>query len=215
MHNHCLFKAEPLFIKPLYYPGEIIFSRFSGLLQKEISFRSFDLDLDLEMIHRWVNMDYTRQFWRLSWTKDKLYELYYSIQRNSNGHSYIGLLDRQPVCQFDVYRVLADEIARFMPTGPQDCGFHLLMAPNTNPVPGLSLSVITSYLDYFFSFPQATAMYAEPDIHNHRSNQLVKRAGFRFQHQILMSYKTANLYSITKEQFHAYGHPVFSKAPAI
>lgn len=211
MSIYCLYKTEPLTVKPLYYPGGIIFSRYSSLLKKEISFRSFDLDTDLDMVHTWVNMDYTQQFWRLALTKEKLFQLYYSIQRNSNGHSYIALLDGNPVCQFDVYRVLADEIHQHIVAAPQDCGFHLLMAPNENPIHGLSLFIITSYLDYYFSFPEATVMYAEPDIENLRSNSLVKRVGFRLLKKIPMSYKIANLYSITKEQFYAHGNDLFSE----
>lgn len=155
------------------------------------------------MIHQWVNMDYTKAFWRLAIDKQQLYALYYSIQRNSNGHSYIGLLDEQPICQFDVYRILADEIKKHIPATENDCGFHLLMAPNEKPISGLSVAIVHTYLSYFFGFPEATVMYAEPDIRNHRSNRIVQRAGFRFHHPIEMSYKTANLYSITKQQFHA------------
>lgn len=147
-------------------------------------------------------MEYTKNYWRLALNKQNLYDLYYSIQRNSNGHSYIGLLDDQPICQFDVYRILADEIKQYITATEDDCGFHLLMAPNETPIKGLSVSILQAYLHYYFSFPEAARMYAEPDIHNYRSNQILQRANFHFHHQIKMSYKTANLYSITKQQFH-------------
>ena len=203
MSQQNLFKFQPLFCKPLYYPGEIIFSRKIEQLQKTLSFRSFNIETDLHLVHRWVNMDYTKRYWRLAWTKDKLYQLYYSIQRNSNGHSYLGLLDNDPICQFDVYRILADEIRQHIKAAETDCGFHLLMAPNNSPVSGLTVSVVQAYLDYFFTFPEATRMFGEPDIRNTRSNQVLQRAGFLFQQQITMSYKKANLYSINKQQFHA------------
>jgi hypothetical protein len=198
-----LYKTEPLFLKPLFYPGNFIFSRQFISIQKQIRFRSFNVDDDLEMIHRWINMEYTSRFWRLAITVDQLKKLYYSIQRNSNAHSYIGFLEQKPICQFDVYRVLADELSKQINVTEHDCGFHLLMAPNEQPVAGLTQAVITAFLDYYFSFPEASIMYAEPDVLNDRSNRLLQKTGFSFIEQISMSYKTANLYSITKEQFHA------------
>lgn len=201
MKGHQLYAVQPLFLKPLFYPGEIIFTRHIIQLNKTLSFRSLNLGTDLNMIHKWVNMDYTLAYWRLNGSKQHLYELYYSIQRNSNGHSYIALLDDQPICQFDVYRILADEIRQFIPANENDCGFHLLMAPNEKPISGLSVAIVQAYLSYYFTFREATQMFAEPDIRNNRSNQILQRAGFSFHHSIEMSYKTANLYSITKQNF--------------
>lgn len=197
---------QPLFLKPLHYPGDIIFSRHIQSLQKTVSFRSFDLEKDTDLIHHWVNQPYALPFWQLDGKRDRVYDLYYNIQRNSNGHSYLGLLDDQPICQFDVYRVLADELRHFVPADENDCGFHLLMAPNDQPIPGLTLMIVESFLYYFFSFGQARQMYAEPDLTNRRSNRILQQLGFTYHHAIEMSYKTAKLYSITKEQFYA-THP--------
>lgn len=197
---------QPLFLKPLFYPGEIIFSFHLQSIQKTISFRSFDLQKDTDLIHQWVNQPYALPFWQLDGNRERVYDLYYNIQRNSNGHSYLGLLDDQPICQFDVYRVLADELRLFVTADENDCGFHLLMAPNEKPVPGLTVMIVESFLQYFFSFPQAKRMYAEPDLTNRRSNRILQRVGFSYHHAIEMSYKTAKLYSITRDQFQSRQH---------
>lgn len=166
-----------------------------------------ELERDLDMIFDWVNRDYALTYWQLDGTMKRVYDTYYAIQRNSNGHSYIGLLDGRPVCQFDVYRILADEIRQYIMADENDCGFHLLMAPNESPVHGLSVAITRTFLEYYFSFEDATRMFAEPDIRNQRSNSILQKAGFRYLHGITMSYKTANLYCITKQQFHA-THPI-------
>jgi RimJ/RimL family protein N-acetyltransferase len=186
----------PLFIKPLYYPGGILFT------QGELAFRSFNLETDLDLIYQWVNMDYTLKYWQLDGSRERVLDLYYNIQRNSHGHSFIGLLNGRPVCQFDVYRVLADEIRQFVTADENDCGFHLLMGPNEKPIPGLSLALIHAMLSYYFSFSAAERMYAEPDISNQRSNLLLQRTGFRFIQSIQMSYKIAHLYCLTKQAFY-------------
>jgi RimJ/RimL family protein N-acetyltransferase len=133
-------------------------------------------------------------------------DTYYNIQRNSNGHSFIGLLNGKPICQFDIYRVLADEIRQFITADQHDCGFHLLMGPKDKAISGLSLALIKAMLAYYFSFPQARRMYAEPDISNMRSNYLLQRAGFQFIQGITMSYKLANLYCLTRDQFESTTH---------
>jgi acetyl CoA:N6-hydroxylysine acetyl transferase len=192
--------GEPIFIKPLRYPGDILFT------QGELAFRSFNLETDLDFIYGWVNMDYALKYWQLDGDRERVLDTYYNIQRNSNGHSFIGLLNGKPICQFDIYRVLADEIRQFVTADQHDCGFHLLMGPNEKTIPGLSLALINAMLAYYFSFPEAERMYAEPDISNMRSNYLLQRVGFQFIQGITMSYKQANLYCLTREQFQSTTH---------
>jgi RimJ/RimL family protein N-acetyltransferase len=194
--------VRPIFIKPLGYPGGVLTKHFSSKLQAILSFRSLNLETDLEMLHSWVNSDYAIPFWQFNASKSKLFEFYYDVQRCSCGHSYIGLLNGDPICQLDVYQVIHDELNQFIVADEYDCGFHLLMAPNKSPIHGLTLETVRTFLNYFFRFPQASRMFGEPDIHNKKSNLLLQKLGFRYMHQILMSYKTATLYSVTKTQFY-------------
>lgn len=170
--------------------------------KNNIQFRSLDLGTDISLIHDWVTQPYTHRFWQLNVSREKVYALYKNILRDPDGHSFIGLWDHQPICQVDVYRVMADEVHNHIPDAMEnDCGMHLLMAPAKYPVTGLTRSVLTTFLHFYFSFPGAQIMYGEPDIENDKANQLVKSCGFTFLKNIPMSYKTANLYSITKQQF--------------
>ena len=58
-----------------------------------------------------------------------------------------------------------------------------------------------SFLDYYFSFPKSKRMFGEPDEENIKANQLVEKAGFQFVKPITMSYKRANLWVCTREEF--------------
>jgi RimJ/RimL family protein N-acetyltransferase len=44
-------------------------------------------------------------------------------------------------------------------------------------------------------------MFAEPDVTNPRSNRILQQVGFQFIESIKMSYKTANLYVLTRDRF--------------
>jgi acetyl CoA:N6-hydroxylysine acetyl transferase len=192
---------RPIAIKPLAYSGGIIYKEaVDGL--GTIAFRSFELDRDETMIHDWVNRDYALRYWQLDGDRRRVRDTYHAIQRSGEGHSFIGLLNGVPICQFDVYRVLADEIREFIPApGPQDCGFHLLMAPNEKPIPGLSVTITRAMLRHYFHFAEAERMYAEPDVTNPRSNRILQQVGFQFIESVKMSYKTANLYVLTRDHF--------------
>jgi RimJ/RimL family protein N-acetyltransferase len=192
---------RPIAIKPLHYPGDILFKKYLEDLGT-LAFRSFDLERDEQLIHDWVNREYALRYWQLDGDRSRVHETYYAIQRSGEGHSFMGLLNGVPICQFDVYRILADEIREFIPAaGNQDCGFHLLMAPNEKPIPGLSIAITRAMLEHYFSFPASGRMYAEPDVTNPRSNRILREVGFQFIETVKMSYKTAHLYIITREIF--------------
>jgi acetyl CoA:N6-hydroxylysine acetyl transferase len=179
-------------------------SSFIKSLNGIISFRSFDVSTDLNRIHEWVNLDYAHTFWQMRGSIGLLRSCYQCIQQNPYSHSFIGQLNDQPVCQFDVYKVAADELAAHVDFQENDCGFHLLMAPvgsAVNTIHGLTTALIHHYLKYYFSQVGTGCLFAEPDAANQKSIQLLEKAGFEKIKNITMSYKKAQLYQLTKNKF--------------
>jgi RimJ/RimL family protein N-acetyltransferase len=97
--------------------------------------------------------------------------------------------------------VFADELSDHISSVPYDCGFHLLMAPNDKPIPGLTVCVVKSFLSYYFSFPEAQRMYAEPDVTNEKSIRLLEKCGFKKLKTVEMSYKRAHVYCLERNEF--------------
>jgi hypothetical protein len=190
-----------LFCKPPVGNSEILFSKFSSDLVDYISFRSLDMDKDIDLIYDWVNQPYTIEFWKMNGSKDALIETYSSIINNLHAHSFIGLLGTKPVCQIDIYRVLADELSNHLSVNPEDCGMHLLMAPNYKRVKGLTRKVVTSFLKFYFSFPIAHTMYGEPDTNNQKAKKVLCDLGFEYLNEAVLSYKTASIYRISRGTF--------------
>jgi acetyl CoA:N6-hydroxylysine acetyl transferase len=182
---------------------EILYDHFFDKIDGPVTFRSLDLAGDLSMVHTWVNMDYTRAYWQMRGSVGLLRACYQCIQQNPLAHSFIGLYKQSPVCQFDIYQVSADELADYVDYDPTDAGFHLLMAPNAAPVHYLTITLIQAFLDFYFSYPGSGVMFAEPDSQNLKSIHLLQRAGFKKIKTIEMSYKTAHVYSLTKNDFYA------------
>jgi acetyl CoA:N6-hydroxylysine acetyl transferase len=185
-----------LFCKP--EPGNFIYYSQFAHLPNLICFKSLDLEKDLPVIHRWVNMDYAKTFWQMEGSFEPLLEVYEKIMGHANAHSFVGFYGDQLICQLDLYMIGVDELSYHLPGEEEHCGFHLLMAPRTKTIPGLTSALVRGFLEYYFSFPAAQKMYGEPDTRNQKSIALVKQAGFEFQRTISLSYKTAFLYSLSR-----------------
>lgn len=196
---------SPLFCKPL--PGmlsnELLFYLNNKHENNSIAFRSLDLSIDLDTIHHWVNQPYTLRYWQLNVDKASLHKIYSTLLENPLTHSFIGLFNDKIVCQIDCYAVAADELKNHADPTPGNCGLHILMCPPRELKKGLTDNMLKAFIKFFFSFGAAQTLFGEPDHRNTAANYAAKRAGFEFQKQITLSYKTANLYSITKQQFYA------------
>lgn len=186
-----------LFCKPYTACTLAVYQLAAGALR----FRSLDLKQDIAVIHQWVNRDYALPYWQLEGPLSYVKGVYQSILENPNGHSFIGLLNNERVCLVDVYQVLADELKAHVAARETDCGLHLLMAPVEQPVPGLTRQVLAAFLQYFFSFPQADRLYAEPDVRNYKSIRLLQAMRFSYQKDITLSYKEAHLYVLERRVF--------------
>ena len=192
-----------LFLKPSaeHSSSEVLFCKFSSDLVNYISFRSLDIQKGIELIYNWVHQPYALEFWKMDVSKDCLIETYSSILASPHAHSFIGLLGSKPVCQIDVYRVLADELSSHFEVDTEDCGMHLLMAPNNGRIKGLTKMMVAAFLKFYFSFPVAGNMYGEPDTNNVKAKKVLDSLGFEYLKEAELSYKTASVYKITRKSF--------------
>jgi len=190
----------PLFCKPAAGQQAILFTKFYSQLQGNISFRSLNLKTDLPLIHEWVNSPYALKYWQMNGHFSQLLSVYQCMEYNPYAHSFVGILNKMIICQLDVYALAIDELKDHVEAQAHDTGFHLLMAPNTNPIKNLTVSVINAFLDFYFSFHQAKRLFGEPDATNERSIALLNKNGFKQIKTIQMSYKQAHVFTIQKQE---------------
>lgn len=181
-------------------PGTIIFSKKFSELDEIVSFRSLDLNVDLEMIHSWMNQAYSRRFWQLDRSVSVIRNTYQGVIESPGAHSFIGMMDNKPFCLIDLYMIARDELADHIPHLPGDCGLHLLMCPPREMQKGWSIAALNAFKDFYFSFSQCNHLYAEPDTENHSANKLAIKAGFKFLKEVQLSYKKANLYCLGRQR---------------
>jgi RimJ/RimL family protein N-acetyltransferase len=167
-------------------------------LNGRLSFRSLDLEKDIDTVFSWVNQEYARAFWQMNGSKEVLKNTYRDLLDNPHAHSFIALLKDQPVGQIDLYLVEADELSNHVDTAENDCGLHILMLPPRESKKNLAKDVLSAFIEFFFSHANAGKLYAEPDAANATANLLAKNTGFTFLKEIDLSSKTANLYCILR-----------------
>lgn len=188
-----------LFCKPVHsIAEEILYHKEDFRHPGTIHFRSLH-ETDFDMIHDWVNQPYAKKFWCLEGTRELIDDTYQNILQNQQAHSYIGLFNNRIVCQVDLYLVAADELKDHIEHQPDDCGLHLLMAPPRQLKRGIALTMLRAFVSYYFSFPMAKRLFAEPDRENMPANVLAQKAGFKFLKSITLSTKKATLYCIQRE----------------
>jgi RimJ/RimL family protein N-acetyltransferase len=193
-HSKALFIKPDKSDKPLYR---------NKIDHDVISFRSLIPDEDIDFLFNWTHLPYSKRFWQQDVSKSNLLALFNETIAHPYTHSFIGSINEQPVCQVELYNIHTDELKEHLNYGMHDCGLHLLMLPPKQLKKGWTILMLTQFLHFYFSYPEAEHLYIEPDQENSLANQLAKRAHFHFHKTVKLSYKTANLYSISKQQFHA------------
>ena len=197
----------PAFFKPVNDDG-FFFEQYSEKIKSTIRFRSLNLEKDLVVIHDWVTQPYTAKYWQMNVDPSELKAIYRSIINCPLTHSFVGTINDKIVCQIDCYHVSQEELNDHVNGEDGDCGLHILMLPPRESEKGLTEIMLRVFTQFYFSFEQANKLYGEPDIANQHGNIAAKKAGFHFLKTIQLSYKTANLYSITRSQFQSGQHDI-------
>lgn len=166
-----------------------------------LSVRSLRPETDLGILYGWVNESYAIRFWQMNGSRKLLESTYNTLLSNPWAHPFVILCNEQLIGQVDLYLVNADELGTHVSAAANDCGLHLIMQPPKQSSKGLSEAALKTFISFYFSMPEAGALYAEPDANNQMAILLAKKAGFTFQKHIRLSYKSAHLYLIKKDQY--------------
>jgi hypothetical protein len=174
-----------------------------------LEIRALNMTLDLPTLNQWFNLDYTKKFWGMDGYSDDELRLYYNKEIEKKGSVfYVILIDGFLIAYFEVYYAVLDEIGRIQRFGDNDIGLHFLLGPGKQIItrlPNLILHLTRKLLilavDYLFTYGNANAVVVEPDVDNSAANDLARRIGFRFCRRLQLSYKMANLYRFSKNDF--------------
>ena len=207
---------------PLWASGDLIplVTNWSALSYAEEldglgSFRLIPVDpaAHAPVMHDFVTQRHTR-FWGMSdWTVEKVREIYEFVDSLSTHHAYLILLNDRPIGIFQTFEPDADPVGERYPVQPGDVGMHLLLAPGRRPPRGLVDSLTPALARYLLADPAKDRIVVEPDVRNAMALRRLQSLGFRFDDEIDLPDKRAQLAFLTRAAYES-AHLTGRGAPA-
>jgi RimJ/RimL family protein N-acetyltransferase len=162
--------------------------------------RPLDMELDIPLIHNWVNRDYA-VYWEMNgFSVEEVKNTYYNIQEKAQ--VYIGKFNNNVAFLLECYNPEDDIVGKYYESQKGDKGMHILVAPSEKPIPNFTWNIFTVILDFIFSDGKNQRIVVEPDARNHKIHLLNKRAGFVFQRVLDLPHKQAHLEFCTREDYY-------------
>lgn len=169
----------------------------------DLTMRPLDPAREAPLIHGWVTQERAR-FWMMSdYTVEEVREVYKWIDAQDTHAAYLVLLDDRPVALFQTYDPHAEEIGLHYDVQDGDVGFHLLMGPSDQPVPGLTAEVVDHVAAAVFADPEVSRFVGEPDARNTKMQRLVDSRSMERAGEVQLEKKPATLIFYTRAQFEA------------
>ncbi|WP_312398993.1 GNAT family N-acetyltransferase [Sphingobacterium sp.] len=171
---------------------EPVFSKTYPKEQVTVSIRPFDLDRDLEMVHRWFHREHAKTIWKMDWDLPRLEQFYRSLLADKDGHAYIGEINGVPTFNMEVYWATRDIVGNYFDVLPTDYGTHLFIAPTEREkkFPSLTMQTIVSWL---FAQPKVGRLVGEGAVESMAALMNKIHVGFKLQGIIEMPHKKAHL----------------------
>lgn len=181
--------------------GQLLYRRYLKEIDKTITFRVVNPELDLEIFHKWQNLTWVADFWELNKSKNELLTYLQNGLRDPHQIPAIMELDGKPCGYFEFYWVKEDRLGPYYESSDYDQGFHFLIGEREALGSKSTSAIINSNIHYLFMRESRTQrVMAEPRSDNNKvlrymGNHWHKLKEFDFPH------KHAFLLECTRERF--------------
>jgi RimJ/RimL family protein N-acetyltransferase len=156
---------------------------------------------DALLLHAWVT-DPKSLFWLMQDADVASVEREYG-QIAASGHheAYLGLHEGKPEFLVEKYDPARSELASRYQVKAGDVGMHFLTAPTDAPVHGFTRAVLVTVMEFLFADPATRRVVVEPDVRNAAVHRLNAAVGFRIEHKVALTAKTAYLSTCAREHY--------------
>ncbi|WP_181349693.1 GNAT family N-acetyltransferase [Thalassobacillus sp. CUG 92003] len=172
-------------------------------MNQTISFRPFEVNRDIGLLHRWMHHDHVIPFWQLNLPFDRFQNHVERALADRHQSLYIGELDGVPMSYWESYWAKQDVVGSTFNPEPSDQGVHLLIGDQRYLGKGLALPLLRAMVAFQFTHPDTNRVIAEPDIRNEKMIHVFEKCGFTPVKSIELPDKTGLLMWCEREQFEA------------
>lgn len=188
-------------------PVGVVYQRYIPWLSATLSFRTIDLQHDLESFSRWMNDPIVAAAWREEGdlAKHRAYLEY--INGDPHVIALVASLDDQAFGYFEVYWAKEDRVAPFYDADDFDRGWHVLIGePGFRGKPFVTawLPSISHYL--FLNDCRTQRIVIEPRSDNYKMIRNLGKCGYVNLKEFDFPHKRATLAMLLRERFFADRH---------
>lgn len=179
------------------------YRRYVPSLQKTISFRTVDIDRDLNLFHEWHNQPRVYDLWELNKPKEELRVYLEDGLKDSHQIPMILEVDDVPTGYFEIYWAAQDRIAPYYEVHSFDRGFHFLIGSQDFLGVENTDAVLRSVNHFIYLDDERTQrIVAEPRSDNQRVLKYVKLVpGWQFVKEFDFPHKRAALLMNQRKDF--------------
>ncbi len=184
-------------------PKGVLYRRYFSHIDKEISFRSVDIDSDLDLFHEWHNKERVYDLWELNQSKDDLKNYLKKGESDPHQTPLILEINGESAGYFEIYWAAEDRIGPYYDYAPFDRGFHFLIGEEKFLGLKNTQSVLFSITQFLFVVDSRTRrIVAEPRSDNKAVLKYLEFVpGWEFIKEFDFPHKRSALLSVKREAF--------------
>jgi acetyl CoA:N6-hydroxylysine acetyl transferase len=193
-------------IRPVIEEGTL-YRRYAPSIKKTITFRTVEIDRDLDLFHDWHNQPRVFDLWELNKPKEEL-RTYLKNAKNDPHLTPLFLeFDGVAAGYFEIYWVPEDRLGPYYESGDFDRGFHFLIGNPEFLGKENTGEVVRSVMHLnFLEDARTQAVVAEPRADNQRVLKYVQLVpGWRFIKEFDFPHKRAALVMAKRADFFGEG----------
>lgn len=183
-------------------PEGLVYERHFTDADTTVSFRSVDIERDLDMFHRWQNDPRVAYFWEENKDKQDLRSFLEDRLSDPHNFSVIGSYDGEPVGYFEIYWGLEDRLGAYYDAGHWDRGWHGLIGE----VSALGrrktsawIRALTHYI--FLDCPMTELVVGEPRVDNAKLLRYADALAYRKIREFDFPHKRSALMHCARDDF--------------
>jgi acetyl CoA:N6-hydroxylysine acetyl transferase len=193
-------------VRPTVENGAL-YRRYAPSIQKTISFRTVEIDRDLDLFHEWHNQPRVADLWELNKSKEELRNYLEVSNRDPHLTPLILEFDGVPAGYFEIYWATEDRLGPYYESDAYDRGFHFLIGNQAFLGKENTGEVVRSVMHLnFLEDSRTQAVVAEPRADNKRVLKYVQLVpGWRFIKEFDFPHKRAALVMAKRADFFGEG----------
>lgn len=182
-----------------------VYKRYVPEIEKTLSFRSIDLEKDLDIFHEWHNQFRVYTFWELNKPKEELKAYIEKSLKDPHQFPMIVEMDNQPIGYYEMYWILEDRLGPYYESEAWDRGFHFLIGDKKALGFANTDSVLKAGLHFLYlDDPRTRKVMAEPRSDNQKVLKYAEAAvGWTKLKEFDFPHKRAALLENRRESFFA------------